>query len=159
VTVLGTDSSGTHFYWDDSRGERHFGVISDLTTFKIARQGRITVTIPALILTAVGLQTISPALPDSNLDNWRILLGPHTTGEAFMASAVLQSTSQIAVRVAKGPGEFGVASLIAGQTDDANPTTPHSHTLTDGTVIVSTTLGDSLGFDNDYIVDWIIIHI
>ena len=76
-----------------------------------------------------------------------------------MASAVLQSTSQIAVRVAKGPGEFGVASLIAGQTDDANPTTPHSHTLTDGTVIVSTTLGDSLGFDNDYIVDWIIIHI
>ena len=31
VTVLGADSSGTHFYWDDSRGERHFGVISDLT--------------------------------------------------------------------------------------------------------------------------------
>ena len=31
ITVLGSDANGTHFQWDDSRGERHFGVISDLT--------------------------------------------------------------------------------------------------------------------------------
>ena len=30
VTVLGSDANGTHFQWDDARGERHFGVISDL---------------------------------------------------------------------------------------------------------------------------------
>ena len=31
ITVLGSDANGTHFQWDDARGERHFGVISDLT--------------------------------------------------------------------------------------------------------------------------------
>ena len=45
VTVLGSDANGTHFQWDDARGERHFGVISDLIGFHIVRAGSQAITI------------------------------------------------------------------------------------------------------------------
>ena len=28
--IIGGDSNGTHFFWEDERGDRHYGVISDL---------------------------------------------------------------------------------------------------------------------------------
>src|SRR3972149_5333542 len=54
VTVLGSDANGTHFQWDDARGERHFGVISDLVEAKIVRTGSVSGTIIANAL-AVAL--------------------------------------------------------------------------------------------------------
>src|SRR5207245_5686791 len=29
--IIGADGNGTHFFWEDERGDRHYGVISDLS--------------------------------------------------------------------------------------------------------------------------------
>lgn len=65
ITILGSDSSGTHFFWEDELGDRHFGVISDLTGFHIVRADSTSVTIASLQSSNTTNVALSPALPNT----------------------------------------------------------------------------------------------
>ena len=62
LLVLGSDSSGTHVSWEDSRGERHFGVISDLISYSIVRVGRDDVTVGTPL--SVSFSALSGSVAD-----------------------------------------------------------------------------------------------
>ena len=55
LTVYGADADGTHFYYENAVGDRRFGLISDLTSFKIVAAGSATLTIPAGSLSGSGV--------------------------------------------------------------------------------------------------------
>src|SRR3972149_6900983 len=71
VTVLGSDANGTHFFYDDALGERHFGVISDLVGFKIVQAGQESITIAAGATLQSDTVNITP-LPDATAANWNV---------------------------------------------------------------------------------------
>jgi len=149
VTVLGTDSSGTHFYWDDAVGERHFGVISDLIGFNIVRAGAVNIEVLALSASQIGGDTgvlLSPALPGAVTDYLVFTTSDDAgTGDTPLSTGFLNDLSDLHVRVLLGPQLIQSASAThthAAHTAhtptthssvDINVTNPHthdSHTLT-----------------------------
>ena len=97
VTVLGSDANGTHFQWDDARGERHFGVISDLTGFKIVRAGSEPVTILLGAKSQTDNFTLSPALPGA-IGDYLAFASAGPVGATFLtAFASLTTLSNLQV--------------------------------------------------------------
>ena len=100
VTVLGWDANGTHFQWDDARGERHFGVISDLVEAKIVRTGSVSGTIIANALAVALSVTLSPALTTAQVSQHRAWANARlTTGSSQLAVSCMLFVAQPQLRM------------------------------------------------------------
>ena len=155
VTILGSDSSGTHFYWDDARGERHFGVISDLLVAKIVRTGTVSITLGANSLSTLVNETIDPPLPNTtSFRAWANQRQSTATLANAQPSVRISSTTNLQVRAARSfaSGNISPTNLTATYSSDTqidvglghqhasdvNLAADHSHllTLTIGSIIV-----------------------
>ena len=102
LLVLGSDSSGTHVSWEDSRGERHFGVISDLIGFPIVRADVAQITIPANTVAAILDVALSPALPGAITDY--LPFASPNIGVFTASQAELTTLSNLRLRAHRIPG-------------------------------------------------------
>ena len=136
LLVLGSDSSGTHVSWEDSRGERHFGVISDLTGFRIVRAGSQIITIPMTFWSASATVTLSPALPGAVGDYLTFAHAADSGGGEGMcfSSAFLTDLSTLTLIAGFGP-ENSRAATSASHAHGAHVAhTPTTHSSIDVTV-------------------------
>ena len=166
VTVLGSDANGTHFQWDDARGERHFGVISDLVEAKIVRMGQETVVVALNSLGQTDNVTLSPALP-GDVSDYLTWGNPHGTANTLQGIVSVFLTSLTNLRITVGrqftawtstpPADHAGVWPSDSQIDvggghqhatDAFGLTDYSHT----TPLISGT-GAALTF----VVDWFIV--
>ena len=136
VTVLGSDSSGTHFQWDDSRGERHFGVISDLIGFPIVRADVAQITIPANTVAAILDVALSPALPGAITDY--LPFASPNIGVFTASQAELTTLSNLRLRAHRIPGN-------------------HSHTIADSSLPVDLVAGTAPIGDVNTVQDYDLI--
>lgn len=99
VTFYG---DGTHFFWEDEVGDRHFGVISDLPVATIVRTGSIAATIGINITGVSVTDTFSPALPGA-LANFRPWANPHIAPSTTFVtcSAFILTSTTIRLSVAR----------------------------------------------------------
>ena len=129
LLVLGSDSSGTHVSWEDSRGERHFGVISDLTAV-IVRRGSGEVTIGANATSGTLSITLSPALIGAVADYlvYATLedegLGISSTWSIGCHAKVV-TLSSLRIRLTRN--RFLIPANLTSTSSDS-PADPHSHT-------------------------------
>ena len=138
VTVLGSDANGTHFQWDDARGERHFGVLSDLVGPSIVRRGSSVVAVVANGASGSLNVALSPALPGVIADYLVFTTNnTGTTGANFFVSGRLTTLSNLNL-LAVRPFNQVLTTVVVGsatdQTVSPEPDTGHDHGLTDGAV-------------------------
>ena len=140
VTVLGSDANGTHFQWDDARGERHFGVISDLVKAKIVRTGTLSVSIPANSLTASANVTLDPAFTSAEVALHRAWANARLPGSAsglFVSAILVVAQPQLRFIVSRQvtPAQLvvGTAALHHEQID-VGVINPHWHDDSTGNV-------------------------
>jgi len=148
-TIIASDGDGTHFFWDDARGERHFGVISDLVAAKIIRTGSETGTILANGLSVTITKTLSPAFTSAQIGQLRVWANARGASSAFgvtVSAILLVAQPQLRMLAWR---QFSTANL----TVDAGGTSPTDNAATYPTDTVADVPGghahatDSLGSD------------
>lgn len=144
ITVMGQDSSGTHFFWEDEVGDRHFGVISDLIG-SIVRRGAVNIDIdsfPGIAFEGEVNATLTPALT-GNVNDYLTFAGSGNTGGgegSVLGTAILTALDTLHVTATLGLQNIASASNAshthvahAAHTPtthssvDVNVTNPHAH--------------------------------
>lgn len=109
----GSFSDGTRYTVLDQSQSPVFCLVQDLTAPE-RRVGQVSVTIANASGRGNATQTLSPALLDTNLNNYRCFSGVDDTGQAWAGNAKLNSISQVAIQVFRLPN--GTASTSSAST-------------------------------------------